>query len=130
MHCRNCGKEVNENAAACIGCGLPPLSENKYCQECGTETIEKQIMCVKCGCSLGQGSTSKNVSSGKSGTEYEGIYCSSDDKIFFGLCGGLAHKFGLQTSIVRVVAVFSAFFVIGWLYFAGLFLPKHPTKNA
>ena len=23
MYCRNCGKEINENASVCIGCGVP-----------------------------------------------------------------------------------------------------------
>lgn len=59
---------------------------------------------------------------------YEGLYCSSDDKILLGFCGGLAHKFGVQTSIVRFIVFISGFFFVGWFYLAGLFLPKHSTK--
>jgi len=59
---------------------------------------------------------------------YKGIYCSSDDKYFLGLCGGLAHKFGLPVAVVRLIFVIASS-VIGWIYFAGLFLPKLPTKN-
>lgn len=129
MYCRNCGKEVKENSVACLSCGFPPLLENKYCQECGTETNEKQIICIKCGCSLGNGAV-KSTSGENLGAEYEGLYCSSDDKIIFGLCGGLAHKFGLQASIVRFIVFLSLWFFIGWLYFVGPFLPKYPTKNS
>lgn len=129
MYCKNCGKEVNEKAVACTTCGLPPLSEKHFCQECGIQTNEKQIMCIKCGVSL--------ITKRKSGTretingegEYKGFYTSSDDKKIFGLCAGLAHKFGMQVSLVRVLALVSLFFVVGWLYFIGPFLPSHPTKD-
>tara|TARA_B110000259_G_C13743150_1_gene293315 strand:- start:105 stop:455 length:351 start_codon:yes stop_codon:yes gene_type:complete len=60
---------------------------------------------------------------------YESIYCSSDDKYILGLCGGLAHKFGIPVALVRLVFFVGAWFFIGWIYFAGLFLPKLPTKN-
>ena len=128
MNCRHCGKQVKPDAVGCISCGMDPGTGDKFCHGCGVETKPEQVICVKCGVSLSQ-KQSKNQSQGKTGDLYEGIYCSSDDKIIFGLCGGLAHKFGLQTSIVRVVVVFSAFFMVGWLYFAGLFLPKYPTKK-
>ena len=51
-YCRNCGKEVDSKAVACIGCGVPPLLENKYCYNCGCETESKQVICVKCGVSF------------------------------------------------------------------------------
>jgi len=52
MFCRNCGKEVNEKAVACLGCGVDPLLENIYCPNCGAPTQANQVMCVKCGVSL------------------------------------------------------------------------------
>ncbi|MBU0742351.1 TM2 domain-containing protein [bacterium] len=55
MFCRNCGKELNENALACPGCGVSPLSEKKFCQACGKETLENQVMCTSCGAMLGRG---------------------------------------------------------------------------
>lgn len=60
---------------------------------------------------------------------YKSIYCSSDDKFLLGLCGGLAHKFGLPSAAMRVIVFVSLFFFIGWLYLVGIFLPKLPTKN-
>lgn len=60
---------------------------------------------------------------------YKSIYCSSDDKILVGFCGGLAHKFSLPSPAMRVIVFISLFFFIGWFYFVGIFLPKLPTKN-
>lgn len=130
MYCRNCGKEINEKAEVCTSCGVPPFAEKKYCQECGVETKENQVVCVKCGVALKtiKKNIFKSASSASSGA-YEGLYCSTDDKIILGFCGGLAHKFGIQTSIVRVIVVISSLFMVGWLYFIGFFLPKLPTKN-
>ena len=60
---------------------------------------------------------------------YASFYCSSDQKMVFGLCGGLAHKFGVPPAAMRLLIFISLWFVVGWLYIVGLFLPKLPTKN-
>ena len=65
MYCKNCGKEVNENATACIGCGFNPLTEKNYCQHCGSATNPNQIICVKCGCSLSINKTVQKENSQK-----------------------------------------------------------------
>lgn len=52
MFCRNCGKEINENASFCIHCGVPARSGNKFCENCGAQPDPLAIVCVKCGCSL------------------------------------------------------------------------------
>jgi phage shock protein PspC (stress-responsive transcriptional regulator) len=130
MYCRNCGKEVNEKAVACTNCGLPPLMEKNFCFECGVVTNIKQVMCVKCGVSLENKVTKgKPINEGNgNGNEYEGLYRSSDNKVLFGFCGGLAHKFGMQVSVVRILTIVSGFFLIGWLYFLSPLFPKYPTK--
>jgi phage shock protein PspC (stress-responsive transcriptional regulator) len=60
---------------------------------------------------------------------YSSLYCSSDEKFLFGLCGGLAHKYGLPTAAMRLIVFLSLFFFVGWLYLVGIFLPKLPTKG-
>jgi phage shock protein PspC (stress-responsive transcriptional regulator) len=60
--------------------------------------------------------------------EYPSIYCSSDDRMILGLCGGLAHKFNVPVAAVRFMAFLSMFFFVGFAYLVGLFLPKLPTK--
>ena len=60
---------------------------------------------------------------------YSSLYCSADERIVLGLCGGLAHKFGVPTAAMRFLVFISFFFVIGWLYLVGIFLPKLPTRE-
>jgi len=50
--CRNCGKSLDINAVACLGCGLAPSNGNKFCNSCGAETNPAAIICIKCGCGL------------------------------------------------------------------------------
>lgn len=65
MYCRNCGKEVDERAIACVGCGVAPRTGNKFCHTCGVPTEPIQIVCVKCGVDLRKG-VSSGAASGKS----------------------------------------------------------------
>ncbi len=60
---------------------------------------------------------------------YRGLYCSTDDKVLIGLCGGLAHKFGLDVGYVRAGMFLIGFFVIWLPYLLGFFLPRLPTKG-
>ena len=53
MHCRNCGREVDPQAVACVGCGHPPLADNRFCQHCGAETPDPAAyVCLRCGVRL------------------------------------------------------------------------------
>lgn len=52
MYCRNCGKEVNENAAACLNCGAAPKNGKAFCPNCGAKTNENQVICTNCGVGL------------------------------------------------------------------------------
>lgn len=49
MYCRSCGKEMADNAAICMNCGVPVGKGNKYCPRCGEETNPEAVMCVRCG---------------------------------------------------------------------------------
>lgn len=62
MHCRNCGNEVQPQAVACPGCGVPPLLEKKFCNSCGTATEANQVLCTACGASLGRLPTASDTS--------------------------------------------------------------------
>ncbi len=52
MYCRNCGKEVAEQAVMCVACAVPPRDGNKFCQYCGVETGIAAEICIKCGVRL------------------------------------------------------------------------------
>ena len=53
MFCRNCGRQVNDTAAPCMGCGVRPLEGQKFCPNCGAQTEARAVVCVKCGRPLG-----------------------------------------------------------------------------
>ena len=55
MFCRNCARQLVDNAEYCINCGQRPLLGNRYCQSCGQETVPGAEICVKCGVRLGRG---------------------------------------------------------------------------
>ena len=55
MYCRNCARQLADNAEYCINCGQRPLQGYRYCQSCGQETVPGAEICVKCGVRLGRG---------------------------------------------------------------------------
>lgn len=52
MFCKNCGSEIDPNAAVCVKCGFQKGTGNKYCPNCGVEVAEGQAVCVNCGVAL------------------------------------------------------------------------------
>lgn len=62
MFCRNCGREVLEQAAACLACGLAPTNGNRFCRTCGSSTHPEAIVCVKCGVATRQTRYSQAIS--------------------------------------------------------------------
>ena len=52
MYCRNCGKEVADQAVVCVSCGVPPKNGKKFCQNCGSATDVAAEICPKCGVRL------------------------------------------------------------------------------
>lgn len=66
-------------------------------------------------------------------TRYDGFYCSSDEKLYQGLCAGLAHRYGIPVIVVRAIVgglVLSSGFLVGLAYgSAAAALPKVPTKG-
>lgn len=52
MYCRNCGKQIDDKAVVCIGCGIPPRAEKKFCYNCGEATNGNQAVCTNCGVAL------------------------------------------------------------------------------
>lgn len=65
MFCRNCGKEVAEQAVMCVACGVPPKSGKRFCQTCGAETNLAAEICIKCGVRLAVGSGATGFAGGK-----------------------------------------------------------------
>jgi len=55
MYCRNCGKEVADQAVLCVSCGVPPKNGNNFCQNCGEGSVPGADICAKCGVRLARG---------------------------------------------------------------------------
>lgn len=49
MYCRNCGSEMDPNAAICVKCGYQKGNGDKFCQNCGETVAPNASVCVKCG---------------------------------------------------------------------------------
>ncbi|MEN8173385.1 MAG: PspC domain-containing protein [Chloroflexota bacterium] len=63
------------------------------------------------------------------------LYRSVDDRMIAGICGGLGEYFGIDSSIVRLIFVFGAFFTASglfWIYLAMLLIvPEYvPASEA
>lgn len=54
MYCRNCGKEIADNAAVCIGCGVATGQGVNFCHNCGAQTAPGAAVCTQCGVALAQ----------------------------------------------------------------------------
>lgn len=52
MYCRNCAREIADQAVMCVACGVPPRAGNKFCSGCGVETKPDDQFCTKCGARL------------------------------------------------------------------------------
>ena len=49
MFCKNCGNEMDPNAAFCVHCGAMKGVGTRFCAHCGTENLMGGSVCTKCG---------------------------------------------------------------------------------
>ena len=65
-YCANCGKEIDDNADVCIGCGCSVKNINKnnretvFCTHCGKEISANAAVCVNCGCAVSTAPVAQN----------------------------------------------------------------------
>ena len=52
MFCRNCGNEMDNNAAVCVKCGCARGVGVRYCPNCGNPTDPNAAVCMTCGVAL------------------------------------------------------------------------------
>ena len=88
MFCKNCGKEVNQNAAVCLNCGFAVGTGNNYCPQCACPTAAGASFCTNCGAPLNSGGGARYTYS----TPQDGEIRKS--KIAAGLLGILLGLFG------------------------------------
>jgi len=100
MFCKNCGKEVDRNAIACMGCGCDPMNGEKFCRHCGASLNSNQVVCLKCGHAVRRSDTNVTATSGDRKSRTTAALLA----IFLGGFG--AHEFYLGNSnsaIIRLV---------------------------
>lgn len=49
MFCKNCGKEMNENQAICLACGVKAGEGANFCANCGQPIAPNAEVCLSCG---------------------------------------------------------------------------------
>lgn len=121
MYCRNCGAEMNENAAVCLKCGAAKNSGKGFCENCGNAVDENAVVCLKCGAAI-----SNKGGSGKIGDKQKivaGLLA-----IFLGHLGVHWFYLGLKkkgtTNIILSVASALLIFLggIGFIGFIGVWI--------
>jgi len=49
MHCRNCSRQLVDNAEFCVDCGQRPLAGTRFCSNCGQDMAPGAEICTQCG---------------------------------------------------------------------------------
>jgi phage shock protein PspC (stress-responsive transcriptional regulator) len=62
-------------------------------------------------------------------SRYDRLYRSSDERVLLGLCGGLAHRWGVPALLVRAGMVILLGVMVGWAYPFSVVFPALPTKD-
>ena len=106
MHCRTCGKEVAENAVACMSCGCDPRKGDKFCPNCGAEVSAAQVVCVKCGVAL-KHSAGGGDCDGKKDKTVAALLA-----IFLGALG--VHEFYLGNNTSAIIRLAITLLTCGW----------------
>ena len=52
MYCKNCGNQMDPNAAICVKCGCAKGTGASYCHNCGQPTVPGAAVCTSCGSAL------------------------------------------------------------------------------
>lgn len=71
MYCKNCGNQLNENAAVCLQCGVLAGEGNRFCPNCGAQPDPLAVVCVKCGRELRKVNPTATTTSS---SEYDGTF--------------------------------------------------------
>ena len=49
MYCKNCGTQMDPNAAVCLNCGCAKGTGLSYCANCGQPIAPGAAVCTNCG---------------------------------------------------------------------------------
>ena len=88
MFCRNCGAQMNENAAFCVTCGAAVGQGTGYCGNCGNAVAPGAAVCLNCGAALNGATPNMAAASAGTGT--------AKSKIAAGLLGIFLGAYGIH----------------------------------
>jgi len=74
MYCRNCARQLADNAQFCVVCGQPPLAGIRFCPACGQETPPGTMVCVKCGRQLARAAGEKDLATAVLLSTFLGVF--------------------------------------------------------
>lgn len=74
MYCKNCGNQIDPNAAICVNCGFAKGTGNKYCGNCGNEVAPGAEVCMSCGYSVKTASVNPDAQKSKLAAGLLGIF--------------------------------------------------------
>lgn len=66
MFCKNCGNQIDENAAICVKCGFQKGTGSQFCGNCGQPVTPGASVCMSCGYSLTTGPANVDPNTQKS----------------------------------------------------------------
>ena len=120
MFCKNCGKQINENADYCMNCGVKAGTGNKYCANCGAEPDPMAAICVKCGCKLDGKTTKSKESTGKVVDSFGGAItsCFSKYATFSGRANRSEYWYWVLFAFIMGIIP-----VVNWIAFFALLIP-------
>ena len=82
MYCKNCGAQMNDNAAFCVNCGAAAGQGTGYCANCGNEVAPGAAVCLKCGVAVNNaaipnanGAAKSKIAAGLLGDVYKRQVC-------------------------------------------------------
>ena len=52
MYCKNCGNQLDPNAAVCLNCGCAKNVGSNFCSNCGRPVTPGGAVCLSCGYAL------------------------------------------------------------------------------
>lgn len=120
MFCKNCGNEINDNAAVCLTCGAAKGTGKGFCANCGNAINENAAVCLNCGANI-----SNKGGSGQVGDKQKVV--AGLLAIFLGHLGihwfylGFKEK-AIINIVLTVVSAILCFIGIGILAFIGVWV--------
>ena len=85
MYCRNCARQLADDAAFCVGCGQPPLVGTRFCSQCGNEWTPGGVACTHCGTRLTASVSDKDLGTTAVLSMYLGVF--GVDRFYLGYTG-------------------------------------------